>query len=246
MNTPTSKNYMMAVCDILGFANLVKELQLYTVVDNTLVYFRKALYHAIHQNDIPDEPPSLEALSNQNRIGFAWFSDTALFYTLNDTEAGYRTLLETVSWLLFDTMWSTGCRIRAGISYGEAYIDPKNGIYVGKVLVEAHELEKKQEWSGGALTKAAEACIPNEFLAKDNFTRCLTHYDVPLKGDATERMLAIDWTTGIHDEEFRLLWSKDSDKPTQEDIKERPALVGKWRNTIKFHEDVCTQCKNEN
>ena len=42
--------YMIAVCDILGFSKLIESNPLDKVVDHTLGWFRKALHHSIHKN----------------------------------------------------------------------------------------------------------------------------------------------------------------------------------------------------
>ncbi|KKM63675.1 hypothetical protein LCGC14_1509060, partial [marine sediment metagenome] len=47
---------------------------------------RQALYHSIFQNDFPKKIPTLDEIQKHSRIGIAWFSDTMLLYTKQDTE----------------------------------------------------------------------------------------------------------------------------------------------------------------
>src|SRR6267142_3368546 len=98
------KNYTIAVCDILGFTNLVQENPLDTVIQTYLGRLRKSLHHAIHQNEFPNEVPSLQALQAQPEVGLAWFSDTLLIYTREDTDHNLMALLSCLSWLLFETI----------------------------------------------------------------------------------------------------------------------------------------------
>jgi hypothetical protein len=50
--------------------------------------------------------------------------------------------------------------VRGGISFGEAYIDEEESVFVGKPIVEAYQLEKSQQWAGVALMEKAVERIP--------------------------------------------------------------------------------------
>ena len=43
-----------------------------------------------------------------------------------------------------------GRMIRGGISFGEAYINEEESVFVGKPIVEVYQLEKSQQWAGVA------------------------------------------------------------------------------------------------
>lgn len=239
---------MVAVCDILGFSKLVEENPLNQLIDNSLSFFRKALNYAINHVPITSEtsePPSLEDLKKQNRVGFAWFSDTVLFYSITNEDKDCRILIETIAWLLFATMSSPNTRIRAGISYGDIFIDEKNEIYVGQPLIEAFKLEQDQDWSGGCLTDSAKNHIPKDAI--EEFNWYLIHYYVPLKskrGKSPEKKLAVDWTRGIHfPETFILPWYTDVKYPSPEEMQTSSDIISKWRNTKAFYENVCKHCQ---
>lgn len=231
---------MVGVCDLLGFSNLVLSGDLTEIVKNHLGYLRKVLYHSIHQYDFPEEPPSLSELLDQDRVGFAWFSDTIFLYGQDDSEESNRHVIETIGWLISEAMLVPQVRIRAGVSFGPMYIDSENGIFVGPALVEAYRLEKKQLWSGGALSSSASENIS----PRDPW---LIEYDVPIRGEygerTTMRTLAINWTSIIHfPNTFLLDWLIDQPEPSQEEIDRNPDIVEKWRNTRQFHIDVCSSC----
>jgi hypothetical protein len=142
--------YFIAVCDILGFSNLVRDHELHAVVEQSLGWFRKALNHSVHKMNFPSDVPPTADLDRHPEVGIAWFSDTILFYTKEDTDEAIQQLLATIAWLLFETILTGKTRIRGGLAYGEALIDIKNSLFVGRPIIEAHELERSQQWSGAA------------------------------------------------------------------------------------------------
>ena len=232
-------NTTVAVCDILGFRSLIREKPLRNLLDTDFALFRKLLHFSLKQEDLPDLPPKLDELRNQDRVGFAWFSDTVLVYAKNDNDGSCQDVIETVQWLVFATL-VTRTKIRAGIAYGEFLADPENEMFLGQAVVDAYELEQSQEWVGAALTPNAVGRLP-----ADTYGWPLCEYEVPLKAKARRECcgkLAVDWTLGIHDG-FDSKWSPDKDLP---DDDEDPSLVAKWRNTCSFHDAVCTGCFPKN
>jgi hypothetical protein len=231
---------MLAFCDLLGFSNLVMENPLDAVLSQH-DYLRRIIGHCLHQNGFPDRTPSLERLQNQDELGFAWFSDTMLFYGLDESQESNNRVVEAVAWLIFETMFKPEIRVRAGISFGEFFVDPSNGIYLGKALVEAYRLEQQQAWVGGALT----------FSAKEQFSdnnSWLVPYAVPIRKKngllSTLDTMAVDWTFGHHRPgTLDLNWKITSDEPTREEEEKEPKIIEKWRNTRKFHSEICTFCR---
>ncbi len=245
------KKSLVAVCDILGFKNLIMNNNVEDVANHSIKFLKRSLQHSLTHEDYFAEELSMPELKAQSKIGFAIFSDTILLYTREDTDEDCRILLETCGWLLFENIFNISTRLRIGISYGETFINEDEDIYIGKAIVEAHELEKKQEWAGGALTEKAENRIPDfvktEFLYRDNIINgriwnwWLIYYNVPLKNNRTTKLLSIDWTRGIHSYN-KFEWSKNHPEPSEEEELQKRDIVIKWRNTKKYHEDVCRDC----
>src|SRR6266481_3154362 len=236
-------NYTIALLDILGFGELIEQNPLATVVDKPLSWFRKSLGHSIRQAGYPNDVPSLEHLLNQSKLGLAWFSDTLLLYTLQDTDEHLKDLMVTLGWFLFETMFLPRTRIRGAVAYGEAHIDAKNSIFLGKPIIEAHRLEKIQAWSGCSLTESASRRIPEgvRYDPDQLFFYWLTQYPVPLNGAEPQEMLVVDWTLGVHDR-FDFPWASSSAEPSTEDWETKRAICEKWKNTRQFHRDVCRDC----
>lgn len=120
------------------------------------------------------------------------------------------------------------------------YVDQANNIYVGKALVEAHDLESKQEWSGAALTDAAAKIYKNYEPEK----YMLVDYAVPIKSNITKRMTVVNWTSSKHELiNKKQLWMSRVEDGNEVITFKNQAAEHKILNTEKFHSDICVQCK---
>lgn len=234
---------LIAVCDILGFSNLVETVDLGSVVQNAIGWFRKALHHSVQKGIFPHEVPTLRDLNSHQLVGVAWFSDTILLYTKEDSDEAVRELLSIVAWLLFETMIQGITRVRAGIAYGDVFLDPENSLYVGMPIVEAYRLEQAQQWSGAALCPSAEQRIPEVARSGRFADWWITPYEVPLKEGRKISALAVNWNQGIHAPGWRMSWSSASPEPTPADWALNPGTCEKFVNTRAFHEAHCHDCR---
>jgi len=238
MDTPA--NRMVAVCDILGFSDLVEAEPLSLIINSHLPRFLKALENSVTQAEPTIEDLSITGLPQHAKIGIAWFSDTILIYALDDTNEACKKVVDTAGWLVFRTVFTPKTRVRVGVSYGEFFVNAQRDFFVGKALVDANKIEKQQEWMGGALSKTAEErmrrILPS--LSSFPFGWWLIEYQVPVKGGTGSELigkLAIDWTQGDHP--FQpMAWSPNSDGPNPEEWQEHHAICTKWQNTRSFHE----------
>ena len=232
---------MVAVCDILGFSNLVKERPLEEVINYHIKNYHIVLESSIPQVKNQSTAPTPLDILKQGLVGFVSFSDTVLIYSLINERDGYRNVINAVTRLIAGPILWPEYRFRAGIAYGEFYQNSEKNIYVGKAIIEAYELEKKQEWCGGALTELAAEKTRNQF--PDNYY--LTQYEVPVKSHdshSTEPHLVINWTLADHDvidKDYGWL-KKNYGVPLTE---QQEKIERKLKNTEKFHFDKCNQCK---
>ena len=243
----TIANRTIAVCDILGFTKLVQNNPLDDVVKNGFGQFRDILYRVVHHKEPPEETLSLRELTEQSRVGLAWFSDTVLFYSLEDTEEDCRRVIESTMWLIFFTMLNPALRVRGAVSYGEVFIDQTNGLFFGVPIIEAYKLQELQDWSGGALAPSLVSRVPPEYFRTKVYDWYFTDYPVPLKSydpPFNDIRWAIDWTRGIHGvpDPWTFLWSPSSSEPTEEDRRDSSGKVIKWMNTRDFHAAKCEFC----
>ncbi len=234
--------YTIAICDILGFSDLVNSNEISNIVEKILAWLRKSLHHSLHKNDFPEHVPTYSELQTNSKIGIAWFSDTLLLFTREDSDECIRELFGTVGWLLFETMLHSPTRLRGGISYGDAFIDIENSLYVGSPIIEAYKLEQHQQWSGASLTNKAVERLPNDARTGRFVDWWVIPYSVPLKDGSTFNTLAIDWTIGVHHPGTFLPWSKTSPEPTHTDLQNHRDICEKWKNTKQFHDQICRLC----
>lgn len=234
---------MVAVCDILGFSNTVKNTTQERLKTYHIENIKNIIKTAFSNYKNPTSKPqsNMEVLEN-NLLGYAFFSDTVLIYSVHDSRDGWRNVLNSAFYLLsYPILWPY-YKFRIGISYGEFYYNQQENIFAGKALVEAAELERKQEWSGAALTNNAA----KKFKGINPEKETLIEYNVPVKQKDYKRfenLTVINWTTANH--------PKQSKKYNWMIRKENGSNVEKYkdrkvekmiRNTEKFHYETCVQC----
>ncbi|MCJ7553475.1 MAG: hypothetical protein MUO34_06285 [Ignavibacteriaceae bacterium] len=235
------QNYLIAVCDILGFSKLVHQKAPEEIKDEYFGYIKKSIYFAMNKDHFPVKAPTLRELKMHDELAIAWFSDTILIYTLEDDENICKNFMQTIGWFIFMNMKLPDTRLRVGISYGPAVMDVEEQVFIGLPIVEAYNLEKKQKWSGGALTKKVEERF-GDYLANLNPVESwIVPYAVPMENGQRENLLAINWTIGMH-QRYNFNWNKDRAEPNEKEISEQPDVIEKWRNTKEFHSKVCWSC----
>lgn len=248
--SPTTKK-LVAVCDFLGFSNLVKKTPQETLINLDVNNFKSIFASSIR--GYPSQP--IAATSDQiffGAVGYAIFSDTVLIYSLSDDRYGYENVIRAAFTLLRKYLRDPRYRIRIGISYGEFHAEPENHIYVGKALIEAYQLEKAQEWCGAAFTKSAEKII-RESGARGYFT----NYPVPKKPpqsqidnchnlalSRTEDHMVLNWTEGETGKDcaFKMHGGLPRDYAGLS-LSEQKRVEQKLMNTEKFHFDKCKLCR---
>lgn len=230
---------MHALCDILGFKQMVTSNKLDHVVERGLGWLSRVLHHAIHRSDFPDASSCWSELCSDSQLGVMWFSDTFLFYTREDTDDSIRRLLQVLAWMHFETIVSHRAMLRSAVTYGESYIDEESSIAVGKPIVEAYELEREQDWSGGILSRKAVLRLPHVVQQNGDFNWWVVPYKVPFKNDKHCQSLAINWTQGLLPPGWQMNWSEESSNPTDEDLRESPDIAAKFQNTKRFYMQVC-------
>ena len=118
-------------------------------------------------------------------------------------------------------------------------MDKDEGIYIGKALIEAHDLEILQEWSGAVLTESAANRFKNYFPENS----LLADYNAPIKRDATKRLTVVNWTLANHEiVATHKNWMWRAEKGQRVSCYKNPEIERKIRNTEKFHLDKCIQC----
>ena len=221
---------MVAVCDVLGFGKMVEQSSSSELTQHISDLVKLLTYASI--------PPG-DKTSDKFKVGHAFFSDTVLLYSLTAGKYSFHDLISVITYLIAHPLKHPRYRFRAGIAFGDFYCDPRNNVYAGKALIEAHKLEKEQAWCGAALTEEAG----NAIIDTDLYSRYLVKYDVPMKNGRSENHFAINWTQaghGLIGEESGWLAREYDTSLTNEEKKE---IECKIKNTELFHFNKCVQCK---
>lgn len=119
----------VAFIDILGFKNMVfNDVDISTLFNNLFSILDKI---------------------NSSKVNHLLFSDSLLLYTKKDSEKELNEIIDVCSFLLFE-MLINNIPIRGCLSYGNFYLNKVNNgtIITGKPLIDAIEIEGKQNWIG--------------------------------------------------------------------------------------------------
>ena len=235
---------MVAVCDILGYSNLVKSCSLEALRD-----FHQKNIDIIMKSSIPDFGSNAETshkneTSNRDSVGHTVFSDTIILFSLSDDLYGYRNVLNAVYRLISKPMFTPIYRYRVGISYGEFYHNSKNRTYIGKAIVEANDLEKIQQWSGASLTEAAAKKFEGIYPESD----IIANYAVPIKTTSKtshKNFHVVNWTKASHEPKpAKQGWMYREENKVKVEKYSSKEVEQKILNTEKFHTDTCVRCKD--
>lgn len=250
----------LAVCDVLGFSELVKKStldSLYARFEELLGVVQAHCHHQIWQLDVHslNDPGPIDIGTIE--IEHTIFSDTILLWSEAVSDeipwdmAGFNpffpgSMFFNVLCRLIPEGLRCGLPLRIGVAFGEVAIDRTRGVYLGIPLVHAHELELAQEWVGCACHPSCAEAPGNKQLRDDPFSfgNMVLHrdlgpiikYTVPMKASTSIDAVpwALDWP----------YWSKPEVETMLEEGRRRaepyePA-VRKWHNALLFYRSRIT------
>ena len=214
---PTGQ-YLIAICDVLGFTNLVGSTPLDQIAQRYLSLLAELDPHPLFRIT----PATYEREVVLNRVVF---SDTILMWApAGDT-------MEILPFVLAQLMGNAvgSMPLRAGLAFGECVIDPGNELYIGQPIVDAYRTEQAQEWMGGAFHPSC--------WARGGFRDALLHggsaieYPVPVKAKAPPLEYALNWP-GFVGADFSV------DVLTTSETHPTAAAKVTWLNARRFYEAV--------
>jgi len=242
VSEPESYDGIFFMCDILGFGNLIKDNScldvgkklmqdmLETLKTTEKKFIDSEVEHTTLWDKIKDE------WSYDYKLNYYTFSDTIMIYpniNYNISSACYmvsfKILLEVVIILYNYFLLYHNLLIRGAMVHNNYCIIKEPFSLFGKAVVEAHELEKDQNWGGIILSENLIKNIINEkHLLKD----LVKYDDVPikekgLKNDYLKSPYVVKWMDKFYTPDWD--WSKIIDKISNYEI----AL--KVLNTMKFY-----------
>ena len=149
----------VAYFDLLGMRNLVSSAGILSV------------FRAYQQ--------AIETLARRDQVRCAWFSDSFLIFTSDDSVPSFVYIEPACRWFAF-LLLLKGVPARGAITRGELYADERARVYIGPALVEAYECGENQDWIGFVLTPAAAQQLAALKLPVDE-QRDYRRYAIPFK-----------------------------------------------------------------
>jgi hypothetical protein len=112
-------------------------------------------------------------------VGYAWFSDTFIFFTNDDSAESLKAIENISRWFVYSLI--TNCiPVRGAISCDAFYADRENDIFFGEALLEAYKYGEAQDWIGFILSPSAEKRLKQlETLSELRLN--YVHTDIPFK-----------------------------------------------------------------
>jgi hypothetical protein len=149
--------------DLLGFTELIRAKDWIYIFS----YYTQAIEYCASEYGF------------DSTIEKAWFSDTFLFYSPDDTALSFAAIEERTRWFVYFLV-SNGIPVRGAISCGELYADKDNNLFFGKALVEAYDYGENQNWIGFVLTPSCIEQMAAVDLPADQRLD-YAYWDVPYK-----------------------------------------------------------------
>lgn len=222
---PKISRFVFAMFDVLGFSHWVETADLQTVLDT---------YHTLIVRAIlrPNKKGSLSSVQTPEGMlfvvggppNYAYFSDTILLWCpLIPPAVG--DLVERCSDLICEAL-TMNIPLRGAITLGDAVLDSDTNFFIGKPIVEAHNLERGQEWIGLTFGNSA---VWSPFLAQIHGT-VIIEYPPPMKEEAKKYSspIVLDWPRRWRDKHGQCPSIK------LRELNTKPKFACKWDNTIKF------------
>jgi hypothetical protein len=179
------RNCFVGLFDILGFSNMVKKYQLdkiweaYNYLKSTTSFMKD----------------NIESIFKSKLVNIEMFSDTFLMCTANcynqtKKDACFNALLGVCDGL-FQSAIINKMPIRGAITYGEVIVN--DNVIIGKPIVEAYEMEQKQDWMGCWINDNAIKKVGSKLLDRHEKGKLIIKYKVPFKSGEIKECYVFNW-----------------------------------------------------
>jgi hypothetical protein len=228
-----SANRAIAIFDLLGFRARVASMGLREIA----LQYENAMSAADELNRRARYAGNRPSLFPDHEVGAPFcdryvFSDSIILVALDSSSASALKLLLYSRWLIQGVL-AKRLPIRGAVAAGELYYNPESRITLGKALVDAYELEGRQEWLGGSIAPSFWSNYPDVADACQSAESALYHlfppYSVPMKNGVTEELRVLSWRFNL----VALPGTRELLRATG--LQEVPQ---KFENTLAFARDV--------
>lgn len=219
-------NRYVAFLDILGFSELVNTEPLGTVMRRIEV----ALDSLSRARDA-GPMVGIQDVAVRPVRAFS-FSDTFVLLSDNDSQEAFLSFFVAAT-LLTRNLFAQALPVRGAITFGEADFVPHTPHAIGKAIVAAHVLEKRQEWLGVVIDESTFPPSVRPVLDHRDFAAVITRWDVPAKkNEILSRALVVNWRYNLELPQGAASLFRSSRDPT---------APQKIQNTLDFvrHVEAC-------
>lgn len=168
----------VAFFDLLGFSSWLE-------ADGSLEVFKyvRGFLNLMIRASLPGSVVNADMLVTlgESNIACINFSDSIVFYTLDDSEECLSEILCVSGEFMNVVITGPSRMIRGGIAHGEFYADPEANAYVGQALVDAYRLEGAQDWLSCSLHSSIVR-RPQFAGVLDKYPNFVVRALVPLRG----------------------------------------------------------------
>lgn len=234
MRKTEPKICFVALIDLLGFSHAVLSERLGDVA-GLLRKFQSIARSVVFRINRERESHGMNpGLRSHIRI----FSDLVLIHTESDTQDDFMDIVEITSKVLWRSFFYS-LLPRGAIAWGELLVSPY--LTVGRPLVEAHNLESRQDWAGVAACDSVLAWNTHDGQTADNASsvmECMTGrhwlipWSVPLKSGIVEQRPAVNWLAFDRHPLFHRRFCDSANIPDAEDARR------KLSNTEAFYRHI--------
>lgn len=180
-------NRYVAFLDILGFGDMVREEKLDAV--------KARLAEALSALDKSREVAPMIGFQSigVRPVHVFSFSDTFVLLSDNESTEALLSFLSATIYLT-RTLYAQALPVRGAVTFGEADFIDKTQHAVGKAIVAAAELEKRQNWFGVMVDDGTFPDDGRALIAQKEFSKVLLRWDIPFKSEAlVENSIVINW-----------------------------------------------------
>jgi len=187
----------VAFLDILGFRKLVTETPL-SELGPRFANVIEAVRRDLNRPPLPGE--NLHRLLKDRPLTEPFcltyaFSDSVILISDDSSSTGCLAVL-VFAVRAMQAMMASGFPVRAGVSFGEMFVDIPRAVFLGRALTTAYDSEQSQDWVGGLVDDTVAEAVPE--LAKYTASNMLLNtlfpvYPVPLKTGTVRECRTLNW-----------------------------------------------------
>jgi hypothetical protein len=168
-----TKERYVSFLDILGFSEIVRNTDLESLIKRfkAILFFKPYVEALGRWNNLEGkiQPANRKCSCFSFSDTFVLSTDDASIESFND--------ITIATFLLARSLFGLGFPVRGAITKGEADYIPGTNHLIGKALIDAAELEKKQDWFGVILSP--DILSAQDTLPQDPIGDILIKYSVP-------------------------------------------------------------------